>query len=73
MFIHCVMCRISTWTMQSDQQQQQQIQNALGGSDEENSTTNPAIAAMNSVFYAVSDLAVGGRCKCKTRTRHITC
>lgn len=43
--------------------------NLLGGFEEEN-TTNPA--TMDSIFYAVSDLAVGGRCKCKTRiSRHL--
>lgn len=53
--------RMSTWTMQSDQR------NVLGGADEENST-NPA--ATEGIFYAVSDLAVGGRCKCKARRGH---
>ena len=57
--------RMSTWTMQSDQQPR----NMLGGSSEEqNGTANPA--TIDGIFYAVSDLAVGGRCKCKARPRH---
>lgn len=56
--IKIVFNRISTWTMQSDQAISA---NVLGGSEEMNGTNADTI---DSVFYAVSDLAVGGRCKC---------
>lgn len=61
--------------MQSDQQQQQT--NSLGGDqleDQENKLMNGSSVLINpatttasteGIFYAVSDLAIGGRCKCK--------
>lgn len=68
--------------MQSDQQQQT---NSLGGDrlegdQDQNSKKmngssfllNPATttASTEGIFYAVSDLAIGGRCKCKMNNKN---